>query len=455
MKGLLAVLALLALVGVACATSATPTPNLQAIIAAIPTSTPTPRPTATPTPTPTVTPTALPTPTATPAPTPNIQATVTAAVQATLTAPPTPSPQPTYTPPPTYSPLPTHTPFPRPTSTPTPPPMTQTAQAKWTTYRNNEHGYVVNVAPGWTVDETDKNHIVIYGDGQVAFFQVASVANPGISLDQMADGYIQVIQSQPKALLELISRSQVTLPSGLAAASVTYRWQPATEYCIYRVAAVFVPVGSKVFALIQKVCEEAVELYQADLEAMQNNFVTLTPTPTPIPSPTSTPTLRPPPRPTPTPVPALVPVASACSPAIESSISGEFHGWDGETVFQLTNGQIWQQAEYSYDYTYDYWPRVTIFLAAGGCRMRVEGVRETISVMQVEAIQSRISGTFEGFKYERVYLLQNGQIWQQVSFDISIAIRLSPRVIIYQGITGGWRMQVEGVSRTIRVQRLR
>src|SRR6202044_232769 len=38
--------------------------------------------------------------------------------------------------------------------------------------------------------------------------------------------------------------------------------------------------------------------------------------------------------------------SGSCAPAIESSISGEFHGWDGETIFKLDNGQIWQQAEY-------------------------------------------------------------------------------------------------------------
>jgi hypothetical protein len=41
---------------------------------------------------------------------------------------------------------------------------------------------------------------------------------------------------------------------------------------------------------------------------------------------------------------------SSCSPAIESNISGEIEGWDGETVFKLDNGQIWEQAEYSYTY---------------------------------------------------------------------------------------------------------
>jgi hypothetical protein len=41
---------------------------------------------------------------------------------------------------------------------------------------------------------------------------------------------------------------------------------------------------------------------------------------------------------------------SSCSPSIESTISGEIEGWDGETIFKLDNGQIWQQAEYDYTY---------------------------------------------------------------------------------------------------------
>jgi len=36
-----------------------------------------------------------------------------------------------------------------------------------------------------------------------------------------------------------------------------------------------------------------------------------------------------------------------CSPAIESRVDGEFEGWDGETIFPLTNGQIWQQVQYA------------------------------------------------------------------------------------------------------------
>lgn len=78
------------------------------------------------------------------------------------------------------------------------------------------------------------------------------------------------------------------------------------------------------------------------------------------------------------------PARTSCSPAIESSVDGEFHGWDGETIFKLANGQIWQQAEYEYDYEYDYAPDVTIYAVADGCRMKVEDVDDTILVKRIK-----------------------------------------------------------------------
>jgi hypothetical protein len=75
---------------------------------------------------------------------------------------------------------------------------------------------------------------------------------------------------------------------------------------------------------------------------------------------------------------------SFCSPAIESAISGAVHGWNGETVFKLDNGQIWQQAEYDYTYFYEYHPDVTIYQTGAGCRMKVEDESETILVKRIK-----------------------------------------------------------------------
>lgn len=68
---------------------------------------------------------------------------------------------------------------------------------------------------------------------------------------------------------------------------------------------------------------------------------------------------------------------------IESRISGAFEGWDGDTIFPLTNGQIWQQASYAYTYHYAYSPEVIIYSTSGGYKMMVEGVRSTIYVRRL------------------------------------------------------------------------
>jgi hypothetical protein len=78
------------------------------------------------------------------------------------------------------------------------------------------------------------------------------------------------------------------------------------------------------------------------------------------------------------------PVRSSCSPAIESTISGDIEGWDGETIFKLDNGQIWQQAAYDYTYFYAYRPEVTIYQTSAGCRMKVEDETETVLVKRIK-----------------------------------------------------------------------
>ncbi len=62
---------------------------------------------------------------------------------------------------------------------------------------------------------------------------------------------------------------------------------------------------------------------------------------------------------------------------IESRIDGDFEGWEGETIYPLTNGQIWQQSTYHYHYHYSYSPKVLIYQSGGGYKMHVEGDNDT------------------------------------------------------------------------------
>lgn len=46
---------------------------------------------------------------------------------------------------------------------------------------------------------------------------------------------------------------------------------------------------------------------------------------------------------------------------VESQIDGDFNGWEGETIYKLMNGQIWQQASFTYTYSYSFMPKVIIY----------------------------------------------------------------------------------------------
>ena len=70
---------------------------------------------------------------------------------------------------------------------------------------------------------------------------------------------------------------------------------------------------------------------------------------------------------------------------IESRIEGDFEGWEGDTIFILANGQIWQQVSYDYEYHYAYRPEVTIIKTNNNRYMMiVEGMDEKIYVERLK-----------------------------------------------------------------------
>ena len=69
-----------------------------------------------------------------------------------------------------------------------------------------------------------------------------------------------------------------------------------------------------------------------------------------------------------------------CDLVARSRISGNFDGWSGNTVFELENGQRWQQATHSTFVARASRPEVTICRAPTGYEMRVEDVRQRVNV---------------------------------------------------------------------------
>ena len=69
---------------------------------------------------------------------------------------------------------------------------------------------------------------------------------------------------------------------------------------------------------------------------------------------------------------------------VETAIDGDFEGWDGETIWKMDNGQIWQQASYAYHYHYAYHPKVMIYHADGGWKMKAEDDDESVAVKKIK-----------------------------------------------------------------------
>ena len=75
----------------------------------------------------------------------------------------------------------------------------------------------------------------------------------------------------------------------------------------------------------------------------------------------------------------VIPIEAAIS-----RIDGTFKGWSGDTIVKLVNGQIWQQAEYSYKYAYAYRPSVVIYKLNSGYAMQVEGTEGSVRVNRLK-----------------------------------------------------------------------
>ena len=74
----------------------------------------------------------------------------------------------------------------------------------------------------------------------------------------------------------------------------------------------------------------------------------------------------------------------ATADVVESRIEGEFSGWEGDTIFKLQNGQLWQQSLHAYKYRYLYSPEVLIYKSGSVYKMRVDGVDDEIEVQRLK-----------------------------------------------------------------------
>lgn len=67
----------------------------------------------------------------------------------------------------------------------------------------------------------------------------------------------------------------------------------------------------------------------------------------------------------------------------EGAIDSDFNGFDGDSEFTFSNGQVWQQAEYKYAYHYAYRPAAMVVDGLDGQVLHVEGMSDSVRVRRV------------------------------------------------------------------------
>lgn len=72
----------------------------------------------------------------------------------------------------------------------------------------------------------------------------------------------------------------------------------------------------------------------------------------------------------------------------------------------------------------------------------------------IDRIQSRHVGRFEGWSGDTVFPLENGQVWRQAQSGRLSWVADSPLITIEKGWFGSFRLSVEGLNTSLRVERI-
>ena len=140
----------------------------------------------------------------------------------------------------------------------------------------------------------------------------------------------------------------------------------------------------------------------------------------------------------------------------ESDLDSSFSGLHHDNTYELSDGTIWKQISFENIPTTVSPARVWRWIENGDTFLRfldrydiVIGTCEVIATDPPSGgpIVSRIDGWFRGWLNHRVFVLENGQFWQQITASSSIDTLYKPNVTITNFLgTGTWRLTVEGAT---------
>jgi hypothetical protein len=92
--------------------------------------------------------------------------------------------------------------------------------------------------------------------------------------------------------------------------------------------------------------------------------------------------------------------------------------------------------------------------ASGEDDFGIESMEGSIA-KDVDRIESRYAGPFEGWDGDTIFELENGQVWQQSQSGRLVYRAENPKIVIKRGMLGGYYLSVDDVNRRVRVKRIK
>jgi hypothetical protein len=145
-------------------------------------------------------------------------------------------------------------------------------------------------------------------------------------------------------------------------------------------------------------------------------------------------------------------------------------------IFKTTSGNIYEVSSAVYSYVYEYHPEVLVLNRQGIYILFIDGVDEPVTCRKLtesfptkqqnsttkykqqssQLIEAYITNDFEGLEYGNIYVLSNGQVWEQIEPYIWIYIWIMPPVIIWesQGIHY-MKVDIEDIPKAVQVKRIK
>ena len=161
-------------------------------------------------------------------------------------------------------------------TTPTPTP------APWTTYRNDVYGYTIDIAPGWELDEeTDEGDAIFWNEDSIGLMEIFTYdLGSGWTLAEHAETerkFWEETASEEAWDVFEITAFQKRQDADREYYHMAFRRQGSEEYCVsHDVTRIFLsdfyPSKPYGFAVIISVCEESLDLYSDERDAMLASF---------------------------------------------------------------------------------------------------------------------------------------------------------------------------------------